>query len=94
MKSEKDGERRRYTAHDTPEDDVIVVQLNLIHVVFLVGKCFHQPEAHVNQDEKYDRRSGRLILFVLYIFGVHLETVYDEYTLKSALHHRHHLDGE
>jgi len=48
MKSKKYDQRRINATYDAPENDVIVANLNYIHVVLFGAKRLKQPKANVN----------------------------------------------
>lgn len=83
MKPIEDGERCRDRAGYAPKHDIVVVELDLIHVVFFNAKRIRHPKTDVDENKQGHERSARLTLFYMRVASEHFQSVYNEYCLKS-----------
>ena len=94
MKPKKNTQRRGHTRHDAPKHDIIIVELNRVHLVLFHTKRLREPQAHIDQNQQSQQRPARLELFDVFIFSIHLQAIDYEYALKRRLEYRHYLQDQ
>jgi len=94
MKAKENSQRRGNQAHNAPEHNVVIVELNDVHFVLFHTERFQQPQAHVYKDEQGDQRPTWFQLFNRTPFRVHFQAVYDQNALSSRFDYGKHLNAE
>lgn len=94
MESIKNSQWRGNRACNAPKHNVIIVELNRIHVVFFDAKSIGHPKTNVDKNQQRNERSSRFALPNMTVSREHFAPVYDEYGLNSRLDESSDLNGE